>query len=68
MDSIRPEGRSEYGGQIAVLGGSVTAAIYAPDPFRHGEDRVGVERKSADAAAPARRTRAEEALIRPLTG
>jgi hypothetical protein len=53
---------------LAALALARLAAIYPPDPFRYGEDHVGAGRKSADAAAPARRTRAEEALIRSLAG
>ena len=42
----------DFGLLLAALALARLAAICAPDPFRHGEDHVGVERKSADAGRP----------------
>jgi len=39
----------DFGHLLAALALARLAAIYAPDPFRHGEDYVGAGRDSSDA-------------------
>ena len=50
----------DFGLLLAALALARLAAVYAPNPFRHGEDHMGAGRDSAETlAAPTRRTQAE---------
>jgi hypothetical protein len=53
MDSIRPEDRSEYGGQMAVLGGRVDSVAGGPGA-RPGPENAGKILVLLAAAGPGR--------------